>query len=293
VHGDFNEFNLMIDADEKITLIDFPQLVHMTAANAQEYFERDVLGVREFFRKRLNIQVEDWPTWEEVVASNLEAKESGDAGVLAAVEGLNADDDAMLVAAHQGAGQEDLDGAAICEGNDDDRSGASDSDSDDAEDDDVVDTAGDRLPSCTGQGQDEDFRPILSENCTAGDDEEQALLLQAPEERTALPKDSEGCPRRVAERDQEVNGANNNSASSSEEDDAGGEGDESEQSDVEEDEAVGQVTAPSTKRVRRKHNAKEARKNLQKQQKQRPAKANNQKCKELRKAKHEIKEWCS
>ena len=24
VHGDFNEFNLMIDDDEKITIIDFP-----------------------------------------------------------------------------------------------------------------------------------------------------------------------------------------------------------------------------------------------------------------------------
>jgi RIO kinase 2 len=24
VHGDFNEFNLMIDDDEKITMIDFP-----------------------------------------------------------------------------------------------------------------------------------------------------------------------------------------------------------------------------------------------------------------------------
>lgn len=67
VHGDFNEFNLMIDKDEKITLIDFPQIVHMTHENAQEYFDRDVLGVREFFRKRLLIQVETWPKWSEVV----------------------------------------------------------------------------------------------------------------------------------------------------------------------------------------------------------------------------------
>ena len=26
VHGDFNEFNLLIDDDEKITIIDFPQM---------------------------------------------------------------------------------------------------------------------------------------------------------------------------------------------------------------------------------------------------------------------------
>lgn len=27
IHGDFNEFNLMIDDNEKVTLIDFPQMV--------------------------------------------------------------------------------------------------------------------------------------------------------------------------------------------------------------------------------------------------------------------------
>ena len=42
VHGDFNEFNLMIDDDEKITMIDFPQMLSTSHANARYYFERDV-----------------------------------------------------------------------------------------------------------------------------------------------------------------------------------------------------------------------------------------------------------
>ncbi|CAK9039277.1 unnamed protein product [Durusdinium trenchii] len=36
VHGDFNEFNLMLDQDEKITLIDFPQIVYNNHPNAED-----------------------------------------------------------------------------------------------------------------------------------------------------------------------------------------------------------------------------------------------------------------
>jgi len=42
VHGDFNEFNLMCNDDEEITVIDFPQMTSTTHPNAQFYFERDV-----------------------------------------------------------------------------------------------------------------------------------------------------------------------------------------------------------------------------------------------------------
>ena len=37
VHGDFNEFNIMIDDHEKITVIDFPQVITVDHANAQMY----------------------------------------------------------------------------------------------------------------------------------------------------------------------------------------------------------------------------------------------------------------
>jgi RIO kinase 2 len=42
VHGDFNEFNLMIDDEEVVTMIDFPQMVSTSHPNAQFYFNRDV-----------------------------------------------------------------------------------------------------------------------------------------------------------------------------------------------------------------------------------------------------------
>lgn len=41
VHCDFNEFNLMIDDEERLTIIDFPQMVSVLHQNAKELFERD------------------------------------------------------------------------------------------------------------------------------------------------------------------------------------------------------------------------------------------------------------
>ena len=35
IHGDFNEFNLMLDADDRITLYDFPQMISTSHANAE------------------------------------------------------------------------------------------------------------------------------------------------------------------------------------------------------------------------------------------------------------------
>ena len=35
IHGDFNEFNLMIDDNDQVTLIDFPQMVSTSHSNAE------------------------------------------------------------------------------------------------------------------------------------------------------------------------------------------------------------------------------------------------------------------
>ncbi|XP_004307023.1 PREDICTED: serine/threonine-protein kinase rio2-like [Fragaria vesca subsp. vesca] len=55
IHCDFNEFNIMIDDDEKVTMIDFPQMVSVSHRNAQMYFDRDVECVFKFFSKRFNM----------------------------------------------------------------------------------------------------------------------------------------------------------------------------------------------------------------------------------------------
>lgn len=63
IHGDFNEFNLLLSDDEEITMIDFPQMVSTDHINAEEYqlvlqisparyFDRDVQCIVTFFQKR-------------------------------------------------------------------------------------------------------------------------------------------------------------------------------------------------------------------------------------------------
>ncbi|KAH8205536.1 hypothetical protein TruAng_000242 [Truncatella angustata] len=68
IHGDFNEFNLLIkeertppssddpDADETIkvtpVLIDFPQMISVEHANAEEQFDRDVNCIKRFFERK-------------------------------------------------------------------------------------------------------------------------------------------------------------------------------------------------------------------------------------------------
>jgi RIO kinase 2 len=64
IHGDFNEFNILIKEDpnpnsdkpEDIILtpilIDFPQMVSIDHANAEYYFDRDVNCIKRFFERR-------------------------------------------------------------------------------------------------------------------------------------------------------------------------------------------------------------------------------------------------
>ncbi|GFX49390.1 hypothetical protein TNCV_3665021 [Trichonephila clavipes] len=66
IHSDFNEFNLMLDDDDHITLIDFPQMVSTSHPNAEWYFDRDVSCIREFFKKRFSYESELYPTFQEI-----------------------------------------------------------------------------------------------------------------------------------------------------------------------------------------------------------------------------------
>ncbi|KAH9324289.1 hypothetical protein KI387_004467 [Taxus chinensis] len=59
IHCDFNEFNIMIDDDEKVTMIDFPQMVSVSHRNAKMYFDRDVDCIFKFFEKRFNSSPND------------------------------------------------------------------------------------------------------------------------------------------------------------------------------------------------------------------------------------------
>lgn len=66
IHGDFNEFNLMLDDEDHVTMIDFPQMVSTSHANAEWYFDRDVKCIRDFFLKRFNYESELFPTFSDI-----------------------------------------------------------------------------------------------------------------------------------------------------------------------------------------------------------------------------------
>ncbi|KAF5688366.1 atypical RIO RIO2 kinase [Fusarium circinatum] len=66
IHGDFNEFNILIKenitksehGEETLTLepviIDFPQMISMEHQNAEMYFDRDVNCIKRFFERRFH-----------------------------------------------------------------------------------------------------------------------------------------------------------------------------------------------------------------------------------------------
>lgn len=66
IHGDFNEFNIMVTDDAKPILIDFPQMVSTSHAQAKMFFDRDVTGVREWFKKKYGFDSEDYPKFEDL-----------------------------------------------------------------------------------------------------------------------------------------------------------------------------------------------------------------------------------
>ncbi|KAM6302812.1 serine/threonine-protein kinase RIO2 isoform 2-T2 [Podargus strigoides] len=66
IHGDFNEFNLILDNDDHVTMIDFPQMISTSHANAEWYFDRDVNCIKEFFKKRFNYESELFPEFKDI-----------------------------------------------------------------------------------------------------------------------------------------------------------------------------------------------------------------------------------
>lgn len=68
VHGDFNEFNLMVtEKDEQIVMIDFPQMISTSHLNAEEQFNRDVNCIHAFFGKRFGIFTDYKPQLSDIL----------------------------------------------------------------------------------------------------------------------------------------------------------------------------------------------------------------------------------
>lgn len=58
IHCDLNEFNIIIDEDERVTVIDFPQMVSTKHADAEMLFDRDVQGIVKFFSHKYDVPKE-------------------------------------------------------------------------------------------------------------------------------------------------------------------------------------------------------------------------------------------
>jgi len=65
IHSDFNEFNLMVDEDESVTVIDFPQMVSTSHPNAEYYFNRDIECIKTFFKKRFGLIFDEAVTLQD------------------------------------------------------------------------------------------------------------------------------------------------------------------------------------------------------------------------------------
>ena len=87
IHCDFNEFNLLINDDGDVTMIDFPQMVSVQHRNARMYFDRDVFSVAKFFERKLGYRVTNAPTFEE------QMRLAREAAAQAAAEGGGSADD--------------------------------------------------------------------------------------------------------------------------------------------------------------------------------------------------------
>ncbi|XP_066257734.1 uncharacterized protein RIOK2 [Euwallacea similis] len=66
IHGDFNEFNIILDEDENPIIIDFPQMMSTEHANAEMYYERDINCIKQFFKKRFNYESENYPKFSDI-----------------------------------------------------------------------------------------------------------------------------------------------------------------------------------------------------------------------------------
>ncbi|TFY83594.1 hypothetical protein EWM64_g426 [Hericium alpestre] len=68
IHGDYNEFNILIrrDTGEPI-VIDFPQMVSTSHENAEWYFNRDVECIRRFFRRRFRYESAIYPRFRSTM----------------------------------------------------------------------------------------------------------------------------------------------------------------------------------------------------------------------------------
>ncbi len=59
IHGDLSEFNIIINDEAEITVIDFPQAEKTNHPNADELLERDILNTTNYFKRKFKIHSDE------------------------------------------------------------------------------------------------------------------------------------------------------------------------------------------------------------------------------------------
>ncbi|KAI8871095.1 RIO1-domain-containing protein [Ramicandelaber brevisporus] len=125
IHGDFNEFNLLVKPDGSPIVIDFPQMVSINHLNAEEYFNRDVMCIRRFFKTKFGYEATVWPRFK------LDVERQFDLDIQTAASGANK-------MKKKNKGDADLDEyfmASLQEGEEEDYESAEEFDSDEEDED--------------------------------------------------------------------------------------------------------------------------------------------------------------
>jgi RIO kinase 2 len=78
IHGDLGEYNILIDPDDDILIIDWAQWVDWNHPNAHELMTRDITNVCDFFRKKYGIGSEATSIINELLSTNPSTQHQGD-----------------------------------------------------------------------------------------------------------------------------------------------------------------------------------------------------------------------
>ncbi|KAI0080117.1 RIO1-domain-containing protein [Panus rudis PR-1116 ss-1] len=97
IHGDFNEFNILIrrETGEPI-VIDFPQMVSTSHENAEWYFNRDVECIRTFFRRRFQYESKLYPRFKSTLKEGSDEPDGFRLDVVVAASGFKKSDQKVL-----------------------------------------------------------------------------------------------------------------------------------------------------------------------------------------------------
>ncbi|KAG9314421.1 RIO1-domain-containing protein [Chiua virens] len=98
IHGDYNEFNILIRRENgEPIVIDFPQMVSTSHENAEWYFNRDVECIRRFFKRRFKYESALYPRFSAIKASDDDKEGQGfQLDVVVAASGFTKKDQKIL-----------------------------------------------------------------------------------------------------------------------------------------------------------------------------------------------------